>query len=44
MCGAILPLLQYTFMAWCSVEAQEQHCLTVLETDYFIGRSFDSQM
>jgi hypothetical protein len=24
MCGAILPLSQYTFMAWCSVKAQGQ--------------------
>jgi len=24
MRGAISPLLQYTFMAWCSVEAQGQ--------------------
>jgi len=24
VCGAILPLPQYAFMAWCSVEAQGQ--------------------
>jgi hypothetical protein len=24
MCGAIPPLLQYAFMAWCSVKAQGQ--------------------
>jgi len=27
MSGAIPSFLQYTFMAWCSVKAQEQLCL-----------------
>jgi len=28
MCGALLPLSQYAFMAWCSVKAQDNFNFT----------------
>jgi hypothetical protein len=31
MRGAIPPILQYTFMAWCSVKAQGQLYVTLME-------------
>jgi hypothetical protein len=38
MCGAIPPLSQYTYVAWCSVEAQERlylYLLRILATENF---------
>jgi len=42
MHGAIIPLPQYSFMAWCLVKAQGQVYFTFMEAEGFVSCSQES--